>query len=101
MKNADPPFLSEIKSQPALVAVAGKVVGAQGPGERWSPAAGIVTGAGALDLEHVSPKVAQDLPAKRPRQHAGGVEHANAVQGTVRVGRHAVSFRSARADSRT
>src|SRR5262245_42739310 len=44
--------------------------------ERRAPAAGVVAGALALDLDHVGAKIGQKLPRPRSRQNAGEFEDA-------------------------
>jgi hypothetical protein len=68
----------EVQGEAALVAVAGEVVSAGAVGkERRAPGAGLVAGAGALELEDVGAEVAEHLPAERPGEDAGGVEDAH------------------------
>ena len=47
---------------------------------RRREAARVVAGARPLDLDHVGAEIGQHLHAGRPRQHAGQVEHAQALQ---------------------
>ena len=53
-----------------------------GGDERRAPAAGVVAGARALDLDHVGAEVGQDLPGPRPGQDAGELQHAQTGQRT-------------------
>ena len=74
--------LRDIQRDRALVAVHADEIGALlrarhvGRGE----AAGVVAGAGALDLDHVGAEIGQHLRAGRPGQHARQVEHAQPAQ---------------------
>src|SRR5262249_30931017 len=69
-------------------AVAGEIIGAEVTEERRAPGAGVVTCAGALDLDHVGPEVAEDLPAQRAGEDARGVEDAHVGERSVGVGGH-------------
>ena len=53
-----------------------------GRDERRPPAAGVVAGALALDLDHVGAEIGQNLPGPRPRQDAGKLKHAQTGQRT-------------------
>ncbi len=46
-----------------------------------APVAGIVAGAGALDLDHLSAEITENLPTPGPGEHAGQVENADMGQG--------------------
>ena len=48
--------------------------------ERRAPAAGVVAGALALDLDHVGAEIGQKLSGPRPRQDAGEFEDAQTGQ---------------------
>jgi hypothetical protein len=79
--------LGDIEGQRTLVAIGGEEIGALagflavGAGqERWAPAAGVVAGAGPLDLDHIGAEVAQQLGAAGSRQHAGEIEDPQAVE---------------------
>ena len=50
--------------------------------EGRSPAARVVAGAGALDLDHVGAEIGQDLPRPGAGENAGEFEHAYSGQGT-------------------
>ena len=50
--------------------------------ERRAPAAGVVAGALALDLDHVGAEIGENLPRPRPRQDAGKFEHTQTGQRT-------------------
>ena len=96
--SAWPSRLRDVDRDRALVAVGAEIVGALrgrlpvlALDVGRAPVAGVVAGAGALDLDHVGAEVAQELRAGRPRQDAGQVEHADAGQRLRR--RHARSLR--------
>jgi hypothetical protein len=78
----------EVELDRSLAAVGGVEIGsaevaaAGGGDERRSPAAGVVAGALALDLDHIGAEVGQDLPGPRPGQDAGELQHAQAGQRT-------------------
>ncbi len=44
--------------------------------ERRAPGAGVVAGAGALDLDDVGAEVGKDLPRPRPGQDPGKLQNA-------------------------
>ena len=50
--------------------------------ERRAPAAGVVAGALALDLDHVGAEIGQNLAGPRPGQDAGKLENAHTGQRT-------------------
>ena len=72
----------EIELDRAFAAVGGmEIGGAEMPAvgrldERRPPAAGIVAGALALDLDDVGAEIGENLPGPGPRQDAGKLEHA-------------------------
>ena len=79
--------LGDIQAERALVAVRREEIGAfagllavWAGQERRAPAAGIVAGAGPLDLDHVGAQVAQQLGAAGSRQDAGEIEDPQAVK---------------------
>src|SRR5262249_35123478 len=86
----DPPALVafEVQLDRALAAVGGVEVG--GPemlpvgafDERWTPAARIVAGALALDLDDVGPEIGQALSGPGTGKNTGKLEHAETGQGT-------------------
>ena len=87
------PFrLADIQRDRHLVAVhANEIRALLGPRhERRSEAAGIVTGARPLDLDHLGAQIAQHLRAGGTREHTGQVEHAQPLERAGWVG-HAVS----------
>ena len=73
----------EIDRDRALVPVQRQVVGGVVLHERWSPVAGVITVAGALDLDHVGAQIAQDLGRERSREHPRKVEDPEAGQREV------------------
>ena len=76
----------EVELDRALAAIGGVEIGgaemvAVGAlDERRPPAAGVVAGALALDLDHVGAEIGQNLPGPRPGQNAGKFEHAHSGQ---------------------
>ncbi|MNZ46260.1 hypothetical protein D3C78_639380 [compost metagenome] len=67
---------SEVDGDRLLVAVGRQVIGSLAGvfpisvfKERWPPGARVITVTGALDLDHFSAEVGQDLPGPRPGQH--------------------------------
>ncbi|MNS90590.1 hypothetical protein D3C72_1246460 [compost metagenome] len=80
---------ADVAGDRALVAVGGQVVGGLGgvaavfvlePGR--APGAGIVAGAGALDLDHIGAEIGKVLGAPWPGEDAGQVEDAEMAQGS-------------------
>ena len=76
-------IVREIDRDGALVAIGAAEVGRIAGGlavlvrqPRRAPRAGVVTGAGALDLDHISAEVGQRLRAGRAGEHARKVDHA-------------------------
>ena len=70
----------EVGRDAELVAVDGEIVGALATlVERRSPATRLVSLAGALDLEHVGPKIAQQHGAVGSSEDPAQVEHADSV----------------------
>src|SRR5262249_47708462 len=88
VEEAEPFRLRQVEGDAPLVAVAGEVVRAERAEERRPPGAGVVAGAGALDLDDVRPEVAEQLPAEGAGQRPRGVEDAHTSQGTVGVSLH-------------
>jgi hypothetical protein len=74
--------LGDIQRDRLLVAVHTNEVGAfLGAGHcRGGEAAGVVAGARAFDLDHVGAQIGEHLRAGWPRQNAGQVEYAKALQ---------------------
>ena len=68
----------------ALAAVAGEIVGRAQPAavlvfhEGRAPAAGVVAGAGSLDLDHLGAEIGQCLAGPGTGENAREFEHANA-----------------------
>src|SRR5262249_37445008 len=80
----EPVRLTQVQGNGALAAVARQIVGGcLGVEERGAPGAGVVSGAGALDLDDTGPQVGEELAAERPGEDAGGVEDAQAGEGGV------------------
>jgi hypothetical protein len=51
------------------------VIAVEALNERGAPAAGIVAGALALDLDHIGAKIGENLPGPWTRENAGKFEH--------------------------
>ena len=83
-----PSGVSKIDGDRALAAVAGEIVGRAEPAavlvlhERRAPAAGVVAGAGPLDLDHLGAEIGQRLPGPGTGQDARQFQHANACERT-------------------
>ena len=79
----------EVQRDGLLVAVAGQEVRRDRvvlrADERRPPAAGVVAGAGGLDLDDAGAEVAQHHPGVRPGEGAGQVDDGDAVQGAAHV----------------
>jgi len=78
----------DVDRERALAAVGRQVIGRflrivalRIPGIWRTPGAGVVAGAGALDLDHVGAEVGQVLRAPGAGQHARQVEHADVAEG--------------------
>ena len=79
--------LGDVAGHRPLVAVRTQIVSSLGSvlplgifQKGWPPGAGVVTRAGALNLDDVGPQVGQSLGAPGARQNAGEVENADAVE---------------------
>ena len=77
----------DVDGERALVAVRAEVIGAflrilavLGLDVGRAPFAGVVAGAGPLDLDHIGAQITQELRAGRPGQDAGEVENADTVE---------------------
>src|SRR5208282_2523232 len=81
-------FALEVELDRTLAAVGAVEIGGAemaaggGGNERRAPAAGIVAGAGALDLDHVGAEIGQDLPGPRPGQDTGKLQYSQTGQWT-------------------
>jgi hypothetical protein len=75
-----PVGVREVEGHRAFVAVDGEEVHALAAAEVRAHRTNVVAHAGALDLDHLGPEVAQDHRAEGPGQHAGEVEHADAAE---------------------
>ena len=68
----------EIERDASLAAIDSYEVGRVRARERRPPPAGLIAGAGLLDLDHLGPQIGQHHRAVRARQHARQIEHAQA-----------------------
>ena len=71
---------AQIQGQAALVAVGAQEVGAILADERRPPPPGLIPLAGAFDLDHLCPQIAQQLGAVRPGQGRSMIQHQHPLQ---------------------
>ena len=81
--------VDEVERDRALVAVEAEVVGRVLAVPRRSPGARVVAAAGALDLDHVGPEVAERHRRERAREHAREVGDEQPVERSGGVGHRA------------
>ena len=77
--------LRHVQRERALRAVARKEVGGKVAEEGRTPAAGVVSLAGAFELDDVGTQIGEELPAERPREHPCRIEHPHARQRRNRI----------------
>ena len=85
----------DVERNRALVAVDADEIGALGGAghHRRRETAGVVAGAGTLDLDHLGAEIAEHLGAGRAGEHAGQVQHPQALQRTGGIlWRHGVAL---------
>ena len=99
-KMANPSGRARSRDERFLVAVARQVISTERPDERRAPGAGFVSLAGAFDLDDFRPEITEDLPAQRPRQHARGIQDADAGQRAMGIGGQCYLLLTARCQSR-
>src|SRR5579864_854943 len=88
MKNIRAFRLRQVERDGAFVAIAGEIISRKRPGKWRAPAAAFVAGARSFELDDIGPQVAEQLATERAGQDARGVEHANSMQGAVRISLH-------------
>src|SRR5262249_29636685 len=88
IKEVQPFRLGEIERQSTFVAIARKIVGAQGPEERRPPGTGVISLAWPFHLEDLGAQIAQDLTAQRSRQDARSIQYTHISKRASRIDWH-------------